>query len=98
MRSPLLVVDFVRDRRWWLGTLIVWGTLFCLGVISSIDSVDSDFDQEIGWAFVLPGLIAFPVFVICLVAETWARRKRRWRVELEGSEVVLVRRRGGDSG
>ncbi len=89
---PFLIADFVRDRRVWLGTLIVWGTLFCLGVVDGIGSVDSDFDQEIGWAFVLPGLIAGPVFVISLIAETWARRKRRWRVEFEGSKIVFVRR------
>ena len=100
---PVWVFDFVRDRRVWLAALIGWGTLSCLSVADvALSSTDGDMDQQIGWAIATPGLVALPVIGVSLFvkaisasAAAWNTRRRRWRVEVKRSKVVLARRKGG---
>lgn len=89
---PLAVADFVRERRVWLGTLVAWGILYCLGLVDTIRSGDSDVAFLIDVSFVLPGLVLFPLFAVSLLVRAWMRRPRRWRVEIEHSKLVFVRR------
>lgn len=98
---PLWVYDFARNRRVWLGTLVVWGTLSCLSVADlALSSTDADMDQQIGWAVGAPGLIALPVIVVSLLVNAisasghgWSRRRRRWRAGVDGGWVVVTRRK-----
>jgi hypothetical protein len=93
------ILDFVRVRRTWLGALIVWGALSCLGLVDVILSNESHELDPVALSFFWPGLFIGPVLavallvrVVSLLAGGWARRPRRWRVEYEGSKVVFVRR------
>ncbi|HEX2296091.1 MAG TPA: hypothetical protein VHN37_12385 [Actinomycetota bacterium] len=110
----LIAAGFVRRPRVSTGLLLAWAVVFWLGTWGTAASDWGDCDQLVGvalWAFV-PGIfvvtIAAPAAAVVYLtwhvardAETAPRetlRPRRWRAEIEGSSLVLRRRRGRRKG
>jgi hypothetical protein len=100
----LIGIDLVRRTRMALGLLFTWALLFWLGTWGTASGDWGDCDQLIGvvlWAtlpagvVVLLGSFCYPMWWIVKASqEPHARtRPRRWRAEVEGSSLVITRRK-----